>query len=622
MHQIILAAAAAAAAAPQPAPEAAIVVTASREPVTKEATAASTTVLPEEKVEALGVPSTVDMLRLIPGVAVSASGSRGALTEVRIRGAEAKHSLLFVDGIRFNDPALGNVARFELLTSDALSRIEVVRGPQSALWGSEALGGVIALETADPLRQQGLSALAEYGSLDTVRTSVQGAARNAQVGIAAAAGRIRTEGIDIRGPSGERDGFDNRTVSVKLSWQPSGELEAGVAGHRVAGKSEYDGYDPVTFAASEAVETRNRIGAARAWLRATRGQWTLSGDTSFLDSNNRNLFEGAPVNRTYGERLTAGVQASRRFGAHRVTIAAEHEAEEFHARDQAYGGATEQDRTRTLHAVVGEWRADWGVGLSTGVAVRHDDFSAFTDATTVRAEATFALTPRLRLHASYGEGIAQPTFYDLFGFYPEFGFQGNPNLRPESSRAWEAGVRWAATRTSLAVTGFSQNLADENLLVFNGNGSTTVNADGESRRRGVELEFGHAPSQAVTLQANYTYLDAKEQRTAAGLPVREQRRPRHSGSLLATGRAAPLELGVSLAYVGERIDTDFDVFPSHEVRLDEYVLASLRASVSLTRRLEAYVRAENGFGARYQDVVGYNTAGRTVYAGLRLRLGS
>ncbi|HEY0112890.1 MAG TPA: TonB-dependent receptor [Allosphingosinicella sp.] len=619
MHPALFALAAAV--APPAAAEDAIVVTASREPVAEEEAGASATLMTEETLRALDLPSTSDILRLVPGVSVSASGSRGSLTEVRIRGAEAKHSLIFIDGIKFNDPALGNTARFELLTNDALSRVEIVRGPQSALWGSEALGGVIAVETADAFERTGLSALSEYGSLDSFRGSAQGAVRSGVIGLAGSAGWLRTDGIDIQGPSGERDGFDNRSASLKATFRLGSAVEGGLAGHWIEGKSEYDGFDPATFAPSEDVETRSRVGAARAWTRATPGQWVLSADTSFLDSDNRNFFAGDPVNRTYGERLTGGFQVSRRIGDHRLTAAAEHEREEFHARDQSYFGATEQDRVRTLTALVGEWRAGWGGRLTTGLALRHDRFSAFADATTFRADASLRASEDVTFHVSYGEGIAQPTFYDLYGFYPELGFTGNPKLRPESSRGWEAALRWSDGNSAIGVTGFRHNLVDENLLVFDAGGSTTVNSDGESKRKGLEVDASHAFSNQFRLSANYTLLDAEEQRTAAGLPVREQRRPRHSANLIAAGRLGPIEFGSSLAYVGRRKDTDFSSFPSKPVELDDYVLASVKAGWQLTRQLEAYVRAENAFGAQYQDVVGYNTAGRTVYAGLRVRLG-
>src|SRR3569623_351833 len=184
---------AAATAAPQsssdPAPaEDSILVSGAREPGPASETPVSATIFDRDLLRSLALPMAEDVLRLSPAVAISQSGPRGTQTQLRIRGAEANHTLLFVDGIRFNDPAAGNEARFELLTSDALSRIELVRGPQSALWGSEALGGVIAVESADGGRSQGASLLGEYGSLDSARASGQVAVQAGALGLSGSAG--------------------------------------------------------------------------------------------------------------------------------------------------------------------------------------------------------------------------------------------------------------------------------------------------------------------------------------------------------------------------------------------------------------------------------------------------
>src|SRR3954468_20741919 len=190
--------------AAQAAPESAIVVTAAREPGRKDEAPVSATLVEAPEIDGLAFPDAADLLRLTPGLAFAPSGPRGSQTQVRIRGAEANHTLLFVDGIRFNDPAAANEARFELLTNDALSRVEIVRGPQSALWGSEALGGVVALDSADPFTVHGLSALGEAGSLGSVRASAQGAVRAGPVGVSASAGWVHSEGVDSVGTRGER----------------------------------------------------------------------------------------------------------------------------------------------------------------------------------------------------------------------------------------------------------------------------------------------------------------------------------------------------------------------------------------------------------------------------------
>lgn len=602
--------------------EPSILVTGTREPAEREEVPVSSTILDEAVLEDLALPAAADLLRLVPGVSVATTGPRGTQTQLRLRGAEANHSLLFVDGIRFNDPAAGNEARFELLASDLLSRIEIVRGPQSALWGSEALGGVIAVETPDPLRAHGLAALGEYGSLDTARLFGRYAFGSDSTGLVAAAGFQRSDGIDSFGTGAERDGFELFSASLKARHRPD-PFDLGVVGHWIEGRSEYDGLDPVTFQRANTLDvTRNRMAAVRGWGEADWGDWSARAEASYVDSANRNRLDRSPLNQTFGDRLSFGAQLARQLGRHRLIAAAEHHDEHFRRRDEDFFGGTNQDRSRHSTALVGEWRADWADWLSTDLAVRHDAFSAFADDTTLRAG--FVLRPATgwTLHAAYGEGIAQPTFFDLFGFFPG-SFVGNPDLSAERSHGWEAGLRWEQDRVHLSVTGFSANLRDEIVEVFDPATflSSTDNATGRSRRRGAEAEAGWRAAEWLNLIVNYTYLDADEQRTAGSGRLREIRRPRHSANLIAHGSAGRLSWGTSLAYVGAHRDTDFDLFPSPTVVLGDYWLASLNLAWRILPELELYARVENGFDDDYQDVVGYNTAGRTVHAGLRVALG-
>lgn len=622
------------AAAPQTSaadPADAIVVTGSREAVRAEDAVVSATLFDRIDLEALAFPLTSDVLRLTPGVSVAASGPRGTQTQVRIRGAEANHSLLFVDGIRFNDPAAGNEARFELLTNDALSRVEIVRGPQSALWGSEALGGVIAVESADPWRGAALSGIAEYGGQDSKRAAAQAAITSGAVGLSGGANWLRSDGIDSFGQGGDRDGFETKAANVKAVFRPLPASEFGLVAHWIDATSEFDGIDLATFQRADTSDrTDNTIFAARAWA-STGGTgpdpWALTIDASLLDSSNRNVDASGPLNSSFGRRFTVGGQASKTIGLgttrHLLTGAAEYEGEDFATRDQNYLGATDQDRSRELTAWIGEWRADWTARLSSDVAVRHDDFSDFASATTLRASALFKLTDAVTLHGGYGEGIAQPTFFDLHGFFPGL-FAGNPDLRPERSEGWEAGVRWSHGRASAGITGFTNRLTDEIVETFDPVSfvSSTANGSGTSHRRGIELDARYRVSTALSLAANYSYLDADERKIAGSAAVRELRRPRHSANLIAQGIAGPVDWSGTLVYVGQRDDTDFDFFPGRAVKLDDYLLASFKVGWRLTDEVEAYARVENAFDVRYQDVVGYNTPGRTVYAGLRLRLGA
>ena len=605
-----------------------IIVTASREPVARAEAPASSTLIGRDQLDLLGFPLTSDVLRLVPGVAVAASGPPGSQVQVRIRGAEANHSLLFVDGIKFNDPAAGNEARFELLTNDSLARIELVRGPQSALWGSEAIGGVVAVETADARRGDGVSAIGEYGSHQSARAATRLALRSGDFAVSGSAGWLQSDGIDAFGGGGDRDGYDNRFASLKAVLAPAAGAEVGVVGHHVAGKSQYDGLDPVTFVHADTLDsTSNRITAGRVWAKYDwADSWSLGLDGSLLESSNRNRLAGAPLNSTFGRRSTFSAQLGRSLGiagtSHRLNIAAEHERERFRARDRQYSGGTDQDRSRSLTAFAAEWRGEWTEWLVSDLAVRHDDFSDFADATNVRASLLVRLNDQWSLHAGYGQGIAQPSFYDLFGFFPG-SFVGNPALKPEKSTSWETGLRWADARTSVAVTAFSARLRDEIVDVFDPATfeSSTANAAGTSHRRGIEIEAERRIADKARLTLSYSWLDADEQKSPALPHVREVRRPRHSGSLAVTTPLGPVDAGASLAYVGRRLDTDFDAFPARTVSLRAYWLASLNVGWRLGRGVEAYARMENALDDRYEDAVGYATLGRTVYAGLRLRLG-
>jgi vitamin B12 transporter len=584
---------------------------------------ASATVMDGEEIGAIDLPHTADLLRLVPGVAVSVSGPAGSQTQLRIRGAEANHTLLFVDGIRFNDPASGNEARFELLDSDLFQHIEVVRGPQSALWGADALGGVVAAST-DPAREgRFLSATAEYGSLESVRASARGSASTNNAGFSVAGSYLSSEGVDSFGAGGERDGFDNKSLSANFRLSPVHGVGLGLVAHYVEGSSEFDGFDPITFARADTLDaTDNRIAVIGASAGADLGDVNLDAGLSYLDSANRNRLGRDPLNSTYGDRTTAHARVRYRFGRHGLTAMAEYQAEGFAARDTQYLGGTDQERARNTLAFVGQWEADWTDWLHSDLAIRHDDFSDFADATTVRASVLVRPARNWSVHAAYGQGIAQPTFYDLYGFFPG-SFAGNASLTPETSEGWELGVRYQGKGLSAGITYFDQNLTDEIVDILDPVTfvSSTANARGKSRRRGVEAELNARLARWANLRFSYTYLDADEQRAPGDALLREVRRPRHSGSIAAYGTSGRMSWSATAAYVGARGDTNFDVFPAAPVRLDPYVLASARIGYRLGGGLEAFARVENGFDERYQDVFGYATAGRTVYAGIRLALG-
>ena len=602
-----------------------IVVTASRTPEAETATPASVTLIDARRIERLGAPLVTDLLRLAPSLAVAVSGPAGSLTDVRIRGAEANHTLLFVEGIRANDPAAGNAPRFELLNADLASRIEIVRGPQSALWGSEAIGGVIAVDGATP--GDGGSVIdVEAGSFATRRAAARTSIGSAEQGLSIGIAGQRSSGIDsfagARNVGGERDGYRNLAARVAGRYRLSEDFILGASGFALKALSEFDGFDPLTFARADTADrTRNKLGAARVFSTYGNASTTYAtASASLLGSRNRNLVADAEVNRTRASRRTLGLEAGHRLGRHRFIAAIEGEQERFHARDEAFGGFSNQDRSRRHQSLTLEWKmADLGA-LSTDLAVRHDAFSKFKNSTTVRGSALLALGGGVSVAATYGQGIAQPTFFDLFGFFPG-SFTGNPALRPETSRGGEVSLRYRHGAVGGALTVYRQRLRHEIVDVFAFPLSTTINADGKSRRQGIEIEADYTPSDALRLSATYAYLDASEPRGPAGTQLKEQRRPRHSGSIALDGNKGRLTYGAAIAFTGDHVDTNFDVFPAARVRLAAYWLANARLAYRVADPVELHLRVANAFDAGYQDVLGYRTAGRSVHAGIRLALG-
>lgn len=596
----------------------AIVVTASRAEEQQGDTPASVTLIDAERIERIGSPLVPDFLRLVPSVTVAVSGPAGSQTQVRIRGAEANHTLLFVEGIRANDPAAGNEPRFELLNADLSSKIELVRGPQSALWGSEAIGGVVAVN-GPAAGSGGTQAFVEGGSRSTwrgaARTELGGADRGLSLGLAGQ----RSDGINSVVGDGDKDGYANLGLRGAGRYRLGSKALVGVSGFAIWGKSQFDGFSPdFPFPHVDTLdESRNRMAAGRLFGEVGRRDKSYAlVSASLLGSSNRNFVDDDPLNRTSAKRRTLSLEAGHRLGGHQLIAAVESERETFKAR----GGFPHQDQSRHHESITVEWNARDLGPISSDLAVRHDIFSHFKDATTFRASLLADIGRGFSVATSYGEGIAQPSFFDLFGFFPP-SFVGNPGLKAESSRGGEMSLRYSDRQFGAAITYFRQRLKDEIVPVFLPDfTSTTVNADGRSKRRGLEIEGAYRPSESIRITATYAWLDADEP-DVGGPQIREQRRPKHSGSVAVDGTSGRFTYGAAIAYTGERVDTNFDVIPSFRVRLDPYWLASVRLAYRVTNELEAHLRVANAFDDDYQDVVGYRTEGRSVHAGLRVALG-
>ncbi len=468
----------------------------------------------------------------------------------------------------------------------------MVRGPQSALWGSEAIGGVIAINgLADT---PGYQSKVEGGSFGFARASASGSSATDKLSLAGGAGFQRSTGIDSFNGQGDKDGYHNLSARVRGTWHPSPNAEIGLAALALTGRTEFDGFDPVTFAHTDTLDSsRNKLGAGRIWASLGTGSSPWRGQLAgtLLGSSNRNYLDDVPQNRTRGTRSNLALQLEHRFAtgpiAHTLVAAADVERETFHARDTIYGGLSDQDRSRNHEALTFEWRGETKA-LTGDLAVRRDMFNRFKDTTSLRASVLAQLGGGFSIAGSYGEGIAQPTFFDLYGFFPN-NFLGNPSLKPESSRGFEASIRYRRGPLEASLTGYRQRLHAEIIDVFDFSTFlfSTANRHETSRRAGVEATLGWQLAQKIRLSANYAYLEATQPDEATLTQVHELRRPKHSGSIALDGTSGKFTYGSSIAYVGQHFDQR-DTFPFDRVTLGSYWLADARVSYSIRSGIELY----------------------------------
>lgn len=595
-----------------------IIVVGARVPVPESEVTSAVTVLDKDEIELRG-PILSDALRAIPGLAVSRSGPAGSLTDVRLRGSEANHVLVLIDGIEASVPFTGGF-NFSQAPSHGVSRVEVLRGEQSALWGSDAIGGVINILTNPGTADTQVSGFAEAGSFGTWRTGASLSGTRGSLSGGVSANAYSTGGIDAAGLGGEEDGFDLRSLSAAgtLGLSPGISLEgaARLTGYTTEydNDTDFDGRLDQTLNETDGLRHGARLAVIAepgAALLPWRSEVSLSVIADEMENSNAGTFTG----ETEARRWQAWYQGTAEWtglGAdHRLTVLAEHESERF-AAFSGPGAGDNQVRELSNDALAFDYGATAG-GLSLHASARHDWNDRFDDAATWRIGAAYAFDAiGGRLRASFGEGVKNPGIYELYGFFPG-SFTGNPDLQPERSRGGEIGWDQVFGDTlRLGVTAFAATLENEIYTDFAVFPSTARNRASESERRGVEIEGEWQPSADLAVRGHVTFLDSEEN----GSP--EIRRPERlaSVSVIWSPEASPFSAGVSADYAGEQIDTDFGSFTN--VILPAYTLVSGRFGYAVNDHVALYVRGDNLLDEDYEDVVGYAAPGRGLYFGLRL----
>lgn len=568
------------------------------------------TILSGDEIDSRHAHHAGDILRAAPGVALSPAGNRGSLTQARVRGAEANHVLVMLDGIEMNNVALGGEYNFGTLDLTGARRVEIMNGPQSAIWGSDALAGLMYIDTTP--NENAVTVDAAGGSMATRDASITASRSSANGHAVFSASHFATDGNNLARIGDEKDGHRATTLHANL-FRDLGSWRVGAVFRGVEAEVEYD---PTPFPAYIPADGDNLTMSDRRYIKLEAshpgtGFWEPRVTITGARAGDENI-EARGRTETFGEKTA--ITFSNNFAladGHRLNGTAELERQRFKQRAQAtpFGDPNQDQDTRTASvATEYQYRSR---NVLASLSARHDANDQFDNAAAYHAGIAWAVGAG-RLFANVGTGIKNPTFTERYGYLPNT-FIGNPDLKPERSVEYEAGY---ATRR-FSFTYFDNRLTDEiNGFAFDParGGFTAENRAEKSHRRGVEIGYDDTFG-SYRISAHYTYVDSSEADDA------EIRRPRHQGRLDLTGAIMPsVRFNVGVAAVGEQYDNDFSTFPANRVTLQAYQLVHGGLDFQVSPRARIYVQMENALDRDYEDVFGYRTPGRRAMLGCTLRL--
>lgn len=611
-----------------------VVVTANRSVQPADRVGQSVTVLTTRQIEASQTVAVVDLLVRTPGVSLSRNGGIGTTTALRIRGAESDQTVVVIDGVKLNDPSsTGGGYNFGNLLVGDVARIEVLRGAQSTLWGSQAIGGVVNLVTAQPTRPFEASLTAEAGSRGTsyLRGGIGGVTDRIDWRVAAS--HYQTDGFSTFARGTEKDGYENTGLSGRLNLRLTEDVSVDLRAVYSNGRVDIDGFPAPTFAFGDTREygtTKDLV--TYAGLNFDLFEDRLKNRIAYAyTQTDRQNFDPAQA----GTTLTFDARGeNKRYEYQGVfdiaqgwtaTFGAEHEDSEFRAattNSVGIDGAYLQVQGQVID------------GLTLTGGVRRDEHDTFGGKTLGQAAAAWSLNDGATiLRASFGQGFKAPSLYQLYSEY------GNTALSPEEADSWDAGVEQGlfGKRLIVSATYFDRDTTNQ-IDYVSCSGTETITstplcfvpgsiaAGTPTRRFGYYNNIAHTKAKGVELaaaaylgqievQANYTYTDATNESAGSNFGRQLARRPQDTANLSAT-YLWPFRLSTTVAvqYAGESFNN-----ASNSQRLEPYTLVDLRASYPLNDTVELYGRVENVGDEKYETTRDYGVAGRGTFVGVRAR---
>lgn len=588
-----------------------IVVTASGFEQPRSETGQAIEIVGRARLEQLQSATIAQVLQTVPGVSVATRGGLGGQTSAFIRGGSSAQTLVLIDGVRINDLTSPNGAfDFGALMTGNIGRVEILRGPNSVIWGSQAIGGVVNIQSIAPVDGFEGRLGAEFGGYDTKRLNANIAGTKGVFEGSVGGAFVKSAGISALAGGTERDGYANATGNARLKVNISDSFTLDFRSYYNRAKVEYDSEFGVGANGLPVSRNRQFVGYVGAQFDMLDGRFhnriaytrtdlrRIGTDPIVFSFNNFNV-RGAIDRMEYHTAfdlndaltLVAGLEYERTFASTSFEGAAPDVA-----RNDVVSGFS-QIIVRPVN------------GLTLTAGVRHDAYSDYGGQTTLGGNLAF--TPnegRTMFRATYAEGFRAPT---LTEGQPPY---GNLQLKPETARNFDFGVeqQFLEGKAQLFATYFNRRSND--LIAFSSVSFQSENIN-KVTAKGLEIGLDLNPSSQLDIRASYTLVDAINRTAGDTFGNRQALRPQNSFSLTADWQTAfGLSLGSSLLVIGDSFDD-----AANNVRLDGYAFLGLRASMPLTDALEVYARVENMLDAQYTVVSGYNSFGRHATIGVRAK---
>ncbi|MEO1367524.1 MAG: TonB-dependent receptor, partial [Acidobacteriota bacterium] len=552
-----------------------------------------------DEIERRNQPTVLELLRTVPGLAMAQNGGPGKTASVFIRGGNSSHTLVLIDGVRVNNNTTGALD-FADLTAVNVEKIEIIRGPQGVLHGSEAVSGVVSITTRRGAGDASGWVRASAGTEDYTRFAAGVRGGNERFDYSIGAARVDTDGVSAASEANgntEADPWENFTVNGQLGGAFWGDGRVDLTLRYTDAETGIDGFVFGIGPADDlnALQTRELFSGALTVSKPVTDRWTQTLGVSSATEDLAGIDPDNPFGNftIESETLSVVTQADIEINAGNA-ISLGYRTEERDA-------VSSFDESLDIDSLFGEYRWSPSERVNVSVGVRNDDHTFFGDETTYRLSLSARLSEAARLHGSFGTGFKAPTLSELF--FPSF---GNLDLDPETSEAFDLGVelRFADGDAVLDVTYFDTEFEDLILFTFPAGFVNVAEATSE----GVELSLDWAINDAVKLRASHTYNDTEDLSTGLQLARRPEQRTTFGLDVDIDERWSGALIGIA---VNDRIDSTTE-------EMDDYVRFDLSVAYQATERLRPFVRIENLFDEDYSEIPGFTSPGFTAVGGLHV----